>query len=60
MLVIGLVLLFVYALFEMCLSPKPLMTKHILKNRTFLSTVTIYTFNQIASSTRSTHFSSYI
>ena len=60
MLVIGFVLLIVYVLFEMYLSPKPLMTKRILKNRTFLASVTIYTFNQMASATRNTYFSSYI
>ena len=60
MLVVGFVLLIAYVLFEMYLSPKPLMTKRIIKNRTFLAAVTIYTFNQMASATRNTYFSSYI
>jgi hypothetical protein len=60
MLVIGFVLLIAFMLFEMYLAPKPLMTKRILKNRTFLASVTIYTFNQTASAVRNTYFSSYI
>ncbi|XP_044724643.1 major facilitator superfamily domain-containing protein [Hirsutella rhossiliensis] len=60
MLVIGFVLLIAFVLFEMYLAPKPLMTKRILKNRTFLAAVTIYTFNQTASAVRNTYFSSYI
>lgn len=60
MLVIGFVLLIAFVLFEMYLSPKPLMTERILKNRTFLASVTIYTFNQTASAVRNTYFSSYI
>ncbi|RMJ17491.1 hypothetical protein CDV36_002846 [Fusarium kuroshium] len=60
MLVVGFVLLIVFVLFEMYLAKKPLMTKRIIKNRTFLAAVTIYTFNQMASSVRNTYFSSYI
>ncbi|KAK7409431.1 hypothetical protein QQX98_008392 [Neonectria punicea] len=60
MLVVGFVLLIAFALFEVYLAPKPLMTKRILKNRTFLAAVTIYTFNQTASAVRNTYFSSYI
>ncbi|KAF7557405.1 hypothetical protein G7Z17_g664 [Cylindrodendrum hubeiense] len=60
MLVVGFVLLIVFTLFEVYLAPKPLMTKRILKNRTFLAAVTIYTFNQMASAVRNTYFSSYI
>ncbi|RVX70626.1 hypothetical protein B0A52_05278 [Exophiala mesophila] len=60
MLVIGFVLLLGFVLFEIYLAPKPLMTQRILKNRTFLAAVTIYTFNQTASATRNTYFSSYI
>lgn len=60
MLVVGFVLLIAFVLFEMYLAPKPMMTSRILKNRTFLAAVTIYTFNQMASSTRNTYFSSYI
>lgn len=60
MLVVGFVLLIGFVLYEMYLSPKPLMTKRILKNRTFLAAVSIYTFNQMASSVRNTYFSSYI
>ncbi|TPX12767.1 uncharacterized protein E0L32_000944 [Thyridium curvatum] len=60
MLVMGFVLLVAYVLFEMYLSPKPLMTRRIIMNRTFLAAVVIYTFNQMASATRNTYFSSYI
>ncbi|KAL6243988.1 hypothetical protein RBB50_008857 [Rhinocladiella similis] len=60
MLVVGFVLLVAFVLFEAFLSPKPLMTKRIIKNRTFLAAVVIYTFNQTASSTRNTYFSSYL
>ncbi|KAH7166578.1 major facilitator superfamily domain-containing protein [Dactylonectria macrodidyma] len=60
MLVVGFVLLILFVLFEVYLAAKPLMTKRILKNRTFLAAVTIYTFNQMASSVRNTYFSSYI
>ncbi|CAG9955496.1 unnamed protein product [Clonostachys rosea f. rosea IK726] len=60
MLVVGFVLLIAFVLFEMYLAPKPLMTKHIIKNQTFLAAVTIYTFNQMASSVRNTYMSSYI
>ncbi|SPO07364.1 related to major facilitator MirA [Cephalotrichum gorgonifer] len=60
MLVVGFVLLGAFVLFEVYLSPKPLMTRRILNNRTFLAAVTIYTFNQMASATRNTYFSSYV
>ncbi|KAH6892507.1 major facilitator superfamily domain-containing protein [Thelonectria olida] len=60
MLVVGFVLLIAFVLFEIYLAPKPLMTKRILQNRTFLAAVTIYTFNQMASAVRNTYFSSYI
>jgi MFS family permease len=60
MLVVGFVLLIGFVFFEMYVAPKPLMTKHIINNRTFLAAVTIYTFNQMASSVRNTYLSSYI
>lgn len=60
MLGVGFALLIGFVLFEMYLSPKPLMTKRIMNNRTFLAAVTIYTFNQMSSSVRNTYFSSYI
>ncbi|KAH0845049.1 hypothetical protein AYO21_01689 [Fonsecaea monophora] len=60
MLVVGFVLLITFIIFEIYLAPKPLMTKRILKNRTFGAAVAIYTFNQMASSVRNTYFSSYI
>lgn len=60
MLVVGFVLLIAFVLFEIYLASKPLMTKRILKNRTFLASATIYTFNQMASAVRNTYFSSYI
>jgi MFS family permease len=60
MLVVGFVLLIAFVLFEVYLAPKPLMTRSILKNRTFLAAVSIYTFNQMASAVRNTYLSSYI
>ncbi|KAI8160330.1 Siderophore iron transporter 3 [Colletotrichum sp. SAR 10_65] len=60
MLVVGFVLLIGFVLFEMYVSPKPFMTKHILQNRTFLAAAAIYTFNQMASAVRNTYFSSYV
>jgi MFS family permease len=60
MLVVGFVLLIVFVLYEAYLAKKPLMTNRILKNRTFLAAVTIYTFNQMASATRNTYLSSYV
>lgn len=60
MIVVGFALLIVFVLFEVYLASKPLMTKRILKNRTFLAAVNIYTFNQMASAVRNTYFSSYI
>ncbi|KAI6778377.1 siderophore iron transporter [Emericellopsis cladophorae] len=60
MLVMGFVCLGFFILFEMFVAPKPIMTKRILKNRAFLAGVTIYTFNQMASSVRNTYFASYI
>lgn len=60
MLVVGFVLLGGFVAFEVYVAPKPLMTKRILKNRTFLAAGTIYTFSQMASATRNTYFSSYV
>ncbi|TKW50292.1 Siderophore iron transporter 3 [Colletotrichum tanaceti] len=60
MLAVGFVLLVAFGLYEMYLAPKPLMTRRIIRNRTFLAAVTIYTFNQMASAVRNTYFSSYI
>ena len=60
MLVLGFVLLIVFVLYESFVASKPLMTKRILRNRTFLAAVNIYTFNQMASAVRNTYFSSYI
>ncbi|KAI3396010.1 hypothetical protein diail_581 [Diaporthe ilicicola] len=60
MLVVGFVLLIVFVLFEVFVAPKPLMTKRVLKNRAFLAGLTVFTFNQTASSVRNTYYSSYI
>lgn len=60
MLVVGFILLIAFVLFEAYLSPKPLMTKRIMKNRAFLAAGIIFTFSQMASATRNTYFSSYI
>ncbi|KAL4727858.1 hypothetical protein ACLX1H_004548 [Fusarium chlamydosporum] len=60
MIVVGFVILIIFALYEMFLAPKPMMTKRILKNRAFIAGVIIHIFNQMASSVRNTYFSSYI
>ncbi|KAF6809519.1 siderophore iron [Colletotrichum musicola] len=60
MLVMGFVLLIGFVLYEMYLAPKPLMTRRILQNRTFLASAAIYTFNQMSSAVRNTYFSSYV
>lgn len=60
MVVVGFVLLIGFVLFEVYFASKPLMTKNILQNRTFIAAAVIYTFNQTASSVRNTYFSSYI
>lgn len=60
MLVVGFVLLAGFVLYEKYLSPKPVMSKRIMNNRTFAAAVVIFTFNQMASSVRNTYFSSYI
>lgn len=60
MIVIGFVLVFVFILFEKFVSPRPIMSKHIIQNRTFLAAAFIYAFNQMSSSVRNTYFSSYV
>ncbi|CAK7233334.1 hypothetical protein SBRCBS47491_008573 [Sporothrix bragantina] len=60
MIVVGFVLLFVFAAFEYFLAPKPLMTRNIFNNRAFVAGVIIHTFNQLASAVRNTYFSSYV
>ncbi|KAJ4145517.1 hypothetical protein LMH87_004365 [Akanthomyces muscarius] len=60
MLVVGFILLVAFVLYEHYLSPKPIMSQRIIKNRAFLAAVTIFTFNQMASSVRNTYLSSYV
>lgn len=60
MLVVGFVLLIVFALYEKFLSPNPVMSQRIMNNRTFIASVIIFMFNQMASSVRNTYLSSYI
>lgn len=60
MLVVGFVLLIIFAGFEMFVAPKPLMSRRIMNNRAFIAAIIIYIFNQTASSVRNTYFSSYI
>ncbi|WWC89100.1 uncharacterized protein L201_004018 [Kwoniella dendrophila CBS 6074] len=60
MLVVGFVILILFGLYEIYLSPKPLMTRRILFNRAFLAAVVVSIFSQMASSVRNTYFFSYI
>lgn len=60
MLVVGFVLLIVFGLYEKYISPKPVMSQRIMNNRAFAASVTIFTFNQMASAVRNTYLSSYI
>lgn len=60
MLVVGFVLLIAFGLYEYYLSPKPVMSRRIINNRTFLAAVTIFTCNQMASSVRNTYLASYV
>ncbi|WVW80526.1 hypothetical protein I302_102511 [Kwoniella bestiolae CBS 10118] len=60
MLVIGFVIFGLFALYEIYLAPKPMMTRRILFNRAFLAAVTVNVFSQMASSVRNTYFFSYI
>lgn len=60
MLVVGFVILVAFLGFEIFLAPKPIMTRRILTNKAFLAALMVDVFNQMASSTRNTFFSSYI
>ncbi|RMZ77074.1 hypothetical protein DV738_g4605, partial [Chaetothyriales sp. CBS 135597] len=60
MIVVGFVTLILFVLFEVFLSPKPMMTRRIIVNRAFIAGVLIHIFNQMASAVRNTYFSSYI
>jgi hypothetical protein len=60
MVVVGFVLLIGFVIFEVYFAAKPLMTKNILQNRTFIAAAVIYTFNQTASSVLNTYSSSYV
>lgn len=60
MLVVGCVILLVFAAYEAYLAPKPLMTRRILCNKAFLLALAVDVTNQMASATRNTYFSSYI
>jgi MFS family permease len=60
MLVVGVILIALFALFEIYYAPKPLMTKRIIYNRAFLAAVTVNIFSQMSSSVRNTYFFSYI
>ena len=60
MLGVGFALLVGFVFFEVFVAPKPLMTRRLLRNRTFLAAVTISTFNQMASAVRNTYLPSYV
>lgn len=60
MLVVGFVILGAFVLFEMYVSPKPLMSHRILRNRAFIAAVVIDVFAQCSSAVRNTYFFSYV
>ncbi|CAO1615295.1 unnamed protein product [Parajaminaea phylloscopi] len=60
MLVVGVVLLIAYALYESFVAPKPMMTRRIVYNRAFLCAVFVDIFTQMSSFVKATYFSSFV
>jgi MFS family permease len=60
MLVVGFVILGLFAAFESLVAPKPVMTRRIFRNRAFICALITDTFSQTASATRNNYFSSYL
>lgn len=60
MLVVGFVILGLFAAFEVFVAPKPIMTRRIFKNKAFICALVVDVTGQMGSSTRATYFSSYV
>lgn len=60
MLVVGFIVLGLFAIFEIFAAPKPIMTSRIFKNRAFVCALIVDVAGQMGSSTRATYFSSYV
>ncbi|KAJ8117418.1 hypothetical protein OPT61_g1372 [Boeremia exigua] len=60
MLVVGFVILGLFAAFEVLIAPKPIMTRRIFHNRAFICALIVDVSGQMGSSTRATYFSSYV
>lgn len=60
MLVVGFIILGIFAAFEVFIAPKPIMTRSIFRNRAFICALLVDIFGQMGSSTRSNYFSSYV
>lgn len=60
MLVIGVVILIFFGLFEYYVAPKPLMNRRVLCNKAFLCALAVSVTNQMASAAKFVYFSSYI
>ena len=60
MLVIGFIILGLFAAFEIMIAPKPIMTRRIFRNKAFICALIVNVCGQMASSTRATYFSSYM
>ncbi|KAF2622402.1 MFS general substrate transporter [Macroventuria anomochaeta] len=60
MLVVGCIVLGLFAAFEILVAPKPIMTRRIFRNRAFICALVVDVTGQMGSSTRATYFSSYV
>ncbi|KAH7399225.1 major facilitator superfamily domain-containing protein, partial [Phaeosphaeria sp. MPI-PUGE-AT-0046c] len=60
MLVMGFVVLGLFAAFEIFLAPQPIMTRRIFRNRAFICALFVNVFSQMSSATRANYFSSYV
>ncbi|KAH6616644.1 major facilitator superfamily domain-containing protein [Boeremia exigua] len=60
MLVVGFIILGLFAAFEIMIAPKPIMTRRIFRNKAFICALIVDVAGQMASSTRATYFSSYM
>lgn len=60
MLVVGFVILGLFAAFEVWVAPKPVMSSRMFRNRAFICALITDTFSQTASATRNNYFSSYL
>lgn len=60
MIVVGFVILGIFAAFEIFIAPKPIMTRRIFRNRAFICALLADVFGQMASAIRANYFSSYV